>query len=331
MMSTVDEAKNAVSIMLDRIDRVVVGKREQAKMLFAAIAVEGHVLLEDMPGVGKTLLARTFAEVTSLTFRRVQFTPDLLPSDVTGTYIWDQKTSDFRWRPGPVFTNVLLADELNRATPRTQSSLLEAMEEKQVTSEGVTKVLPAPFMVVATENPIEMEGTFPLPEAQLDRFLLKIEMGYPSKDEEAEIVRRFVNGPSSQAARHEGTSGDNSISPAPPLELLQDAVRTVRLGPEVTSYILAIVEKTRGHKGLSLGASPRGALYLARVSRAWAAIHGRDYVLPDDVKQMAGPCLGHRIIPKVEASLRGKTGRDVVESILNEVPVPVGGDETLGK
>ena len=325
-MSAPKEARTVSDRILDRIDEVVVGKREQAKMLLAALMVSGHVLLEDVPGVGKTLLARTFASVTSLTFKRVQFTPDLLPSDVTGTYIWSPKDSEFHWRPGPVFTNVLLADELNRATPRTQSSLLEAMEERQVTSEGDTRPLPSPFMVVATQNPIEMEGTFPLPEAQLDRFLLKIEMGYPSREQETEILRRFIDGAAPVAAA--------GLLPEPAseseLDLLREAARRVYISPDITSYILSIAEKTREHKGLSLGVSPRGTLYLARLARAWAALDGREYVLPDDVKRMAVPCLAHRIIPKVEASLRGKTGRDVIESVLSEVPVPVGNDTPLG-
>lgn len=318
MMSGPLEAKAACEKVLGEVERVVVGKREQSKLLLAALSVSGHVLVEDVPGVGKTLLARTFAAVTGLQFRRVQFTPDLLPGDVTGTNIFDQKDSEFHWRPGPVFANVLLADELNRATPRTQSSLLEAMEERQVTVEGVTYPLPSPFMVIATQNPIEMEGTFPLPEAQLDRFLLKIEMGYPSRVEEAEVLRRFSDG--SAAPRPE------EARPVPGArDTVAQAAREVRMSDEVASYVLAISAKTREHKALTLGVSPRGTLYLARLSKVWAALDGRDYVLPDDVKQMALPCLSHRVIPRAEATLRGKTGKDVISGILSEVPVPVGG------
>ncbi len=306
--------------VLDEIDKVVVGKRSQAELLLASLMVSGHVLLEDVPGVGKTLLARTFSEVIGLSFRRVQFTPDLLPSDVTGVSVFSQKDGEFHWRPGPVFANILLADEINRATPRTQSSLLEAMEELQVTSEGVTRALPSPFMVIATQNPIEMEGTFPLPEAQLDRFLLRVTLGYPSQTEEREILTRFVD------SRRRGEIANDGAAPVSVQQIasLRESIKEVSIAEPVASYILAIVEKTRSHPALTLGSSPRGGLYLARLCKALAAIRGRDYVLPDDVKYLALPCLAHRLIPRAEAALRGSRGRDIVEDILSDTPVPVG-------
>jgi MoxR-like ATPase len=304
--------------VLDEIGKVVVGKREQARMLLRCLSVSGHALLEDVPGVGKTLLARTFARATGLTFRRIQFTPDLLPSDVTGVNVFSQKDGDFRWVPGPVFANIILADELNRATPRTQSSLLEAMEERQVTTEGETRPLPSPFMVVATQNPIEMEGTFPLPEAQVDRFLVKIDMGYPSREEELDILEKY--------------SGLNTPAPTAQVEVvitegdlreMMEAAASVSMSREVGGYLMSIVEGTRKHPALLLGVSPRGALHLAKLAKASAALDGRDYLLPDDVKDVAIPCLSHRITPKSEASLRGKTRREIIAQVLEETPVPV--------
>lgn len=304
--------------VLDEIGKVVIGKREQARMLLRCLAVSGHALLEDVPGVGKTLLARTFARATGLSFKRIQFTPDLLPSDVVGVSVYDQKESDFRWVPGPVFANIVLADELNRATPRTQSALLEAMEERQVTSEGLTRALPAPFMVVATQNPIEMEGTFPLPEAQVDRFLVKIDMGYPSREEELDILRKF------SGISTPDTPGRVNIAMTPDdLTELREAAASVSMSHEVAGYLMSIVEATREHPSLLLGVSPRGALHLTKLAKAAAALDGRDYLLPDDVKGVAGPCLAHRITPKSEASLRGKTRSEIIAQVLEDTPVPV--------
>ncbi len=323
-VTKVSEAKKVANYILDEVGKVVVGKREQTELLLAALAVSGHVLLEDVPGVGKTLLARTFARASGLSFKRVQFTPDLLPADVTGVSVFNQKDGEFHWRPGPIFANIVLADEINRATPRTQSSLLEAMEELQVTTEGITRALPSPFMVIATQNPIEMEGTFPLPEAQLDRFLLRVSLGYPTREEEERVLSRFVD-----YRRDENSDKPDDGSPplpaeSPDLESIRESLPAVVISDKITDYILTIVERTRTHQGLNLGASPRGALYLARLCKALSAIQGRDYVLPDDVKRLAVPCLAHRVIAKAEASLRGKTGEDVIREILSEVPVPVG-------
>lgn len=320
-MAVFDEARVASERVLDEIDKVVVGKREQARMLLRCLAVSGHALLEDVPGVGKTLLARTFARAAGLTFRRIQFTPDLLPSDVTGVNVFSQKDGEFHWVPGPIFANVVLADELNRATPRTQSSLLEAMEERQVTSDGETRSLPSPFMVLATQNPVEMEGTFPLPEAQVDRFLVKIDMGYPSRDEELCIIERFSAEVSGDKVT-EGQAVDSVLTPQG-LKAMREAAATAKMTREVSSYLLTLVENTRRNESLSLGVSPRGALYLARLAKASAALDGRDFVVPDDIKGVAVACLAHRVTPKSEALVRGRTQRDIIERILDETPVPV--------
>ncbi|HHX27835.1 MAG: AAA family ATPase [Bacillota bacterium] len=314
--------------VLNEIGKVVIGKREQAKMLLRCLSVSGHALLEDVPGTGKTLLARSFARATGLTFKRIQFTPDLLPSDVVGVNVFSQKDGDFRWVPGPVFANIVLADELNRATPRTQSSLLEAMEERQVTSEGQTRKLPSPFMVVATQNPIEMEGTFPLPEAQVDRFLVKIDMGYPGREEELQIIERY-----SGAGTPEVTGEIEVAMTQDDLEEMREAAASVKMSQEVGAYLMSLVEATREHPALLLGVSPRGALHLTRLAKASAALDGRDYLLPDDIKDVAVPCLAHRITPKSETSLRGKTRREIMAQVLEDTPVPVGpaGDARNGQ
>ncbi|HHY75512.1 MAG TPA: MoxR family ATPase [Firmicutes bacterium] len=317
-MADFDRVAGNAKRVLDEIEKVVVGKREQAKMLLRCLAAKGHALLEDVPGVGKTLLARTFALSTGLTFKRIQFTPDLLPSDVTGLSVFSQKDGEFRWVPGPVFANIVLADELNRATPRTQSSLLEAMEERQVTTEGETRPLPSPFMVIATQNPIEMEGTFPLPEAQVDRFLVKINMGYPSREQELEILHKF-SGPEAPVPAAEVKP---AISPEDLYEMME-AATLVKMSREVGEYLMSIAEATRNHPALVLGISPRGALHLTRLAKAAAALDGRDYLLPDDIKSVAVSCLAHRVIPKSEASLRGKTRREIIAQVLEETPVPV--------
>jgi len=297
------------------VSRVIVGQQEAVELVLVTLLCEGHVLIEDVPGIGKTTLARSIARSLGCTFRRIQCTPDLLPSDVTGLYIYNQRDQTFDFRPGPVFTQVLLVDEINRATPRTQSALLEAMQELQVTLEGETHSLPRPFIVLATQNPIELEGTFPLPEAQLDRFLMRIALGYPSSEQEHEILLRF--------------QADNpleGLSPvATPEELLsmQSAVRQTRMERSVREYLVNVIRKTREHPAVSLGASPRASLALFHASQALAAIRNRDYVLPDDVKYLAPYVLTHRLLLDPQVRLRGRTAADIVRQIVTEVPVPV--------
>lgn len=294
---------------------VVVGKQEVVDLLLVALLCRGHVLLEDVPGVGKTLLARSLATAMGCGFRRVQFTPDVLPSDVTGSSVFDQRTAEFEFRPGPVFTPVLLADEINRATPRTQSALLEAMEERQVTVDGRTRALPEPFLVMATQNPVELEGTFPLPEAQLDRFVVKVAPGYPSVEEEDEMLRRFG---------HDDPSARLSAVTAPEeIVALQKAREAVEVGDAVRAYLLDVVRATRGDARLALGASPRAALALHRAAQARALIDGRQFVLPDDVKRLAEPVLAHRLLLRADARLRGEASERVVAELLARVPVPV--------
>jgi len=295
--------------------RVVVGQERALELLLVALLAEGHVLLEDVPGVGKTLMARTLARCLGCEFRRLQFTPDLLPSDVTGLSYFNQRSQDFEFRPGPIFTNVLLADEINRATPRTQSALLESMEEHQVTVEGETRAVPRPFMVLATQNPVELEGTFPLPEAQLDRFLLRVALGYPSVNEEKAILRRFRERSPLEDVQPVLSSGE--------LLALQAASRRVHVGEAVEDYLVSVVRATREHDALDLGASPRASLALYRSSQALAAMNGREYVLPDDVKRLAPPVLGHRLLPTSQSRLRGRGATAVVERLLEEIPAPV--------
>src|SRR5579862_2431251 len=303
----------ALESLLDNIEQVIVGKREVARLLLVALLCEGHVLLEDVPGVGKTLLAKTLAASLNCSFRRLQFTPDMLPGDITGSHVFNQHTADFEFRPGPVFANVLLADEINRATPRTQSALLEAMEERQVSVDGVT--MPLPFVVAATQNPIELEGTFPLPEAQLDRFLLKVNVGYPDEDEEARILLRF--------AASDPLPDVHGVVDSEQLRAWQRQRGAVRVADDVRTYLLRLVRATRGHADLELGASPRASLALYRACQAWAVVEGRDYVIPDDVKRLAAPVLTHRLILSASARLRGASAEAVVERLTQEMPVPV--------
>jgi MoxR-like ATPase len=302
----------------DAVSEVVVGKSDTIDQLLIALLCRGHVLLEDVPGVGKTLLARSLAATLACTFRRVQFTPDVLPSDVTGSSVFDQQRSDFEFRPGPVFTQVLLADEINRATPRAQSALLEAMEEGQVTVDGESRLLPEPFLVLATQNPIELEGTFPLPEAQLDRFLLRVALGYPTKEEEDAIVRRFEDDNPLPRVRP-------VIGPAEVADLQRQRGRVLVSEP-VRAQLIDLVRATRQDQRISLGASPRAALALHRAVQARALLQGRDYVLPDDVKALAGPVLGHRLILTAQARLRGETPEGVLASIIEGVDVVVEDD-----
>ncbi len=297
------------------IQKVIVGKDEVIDLTLTAVLCEGHILLEDVPGIGKTTLARALAASLGCTFRRLQFTPDLLPSDVTGLSWFNQKKQEFEFRPGPVMSQVLLADEINRATPRTQSALLEAMQERQITVDGVTRFLPRPFLVLATENPVELEGTFPLPEAQLDRFLLRIVIGYPTQAEENTILERF---------KLEDPLPDlKAVTTPEELIAAQGERRKVRVEASLRDYIVRVARATRETGELELGASPRATMALYQACQAWAGIQERDYVLPDDVKRLALPVLCHRMIVSPQAQLHGRTAREMIESIVSSVPVPV--------
>ena len=297
------------------VERVIVGKGEVVELAIVALLCEGHLLIEDVPGIGKTMLAKSVARSLGCSFRRIQCTPDLLPSDITGTYIYNQKTSDFEFRPGPIMAQVVLVDEINRATPRTQSALLEAMQEHQVTAEGETKPLPRPFMLLATQNPIELEGTFPLPEAQLDRFLLKISIGYPTPEDDRLILNRF----------RQADPLEELIPVVLSDELLQiqERCREIHVADDVEDYIIRLIHATREHASLEIGASPRAMLALYWSAQALAALQGRTFVIPDDVKYLANFVLVHRIIPKVESHLRGQTAEEALREILDSVPVPV--------
>ena len=297
------------------IARVIVGKESVIEMALAALLCEGHLLIEDVPGIGKTMLAKSLARTLGCTFRRLQCTPDLLPSDITGLHFFNQKTQEFEFRPGPVFTNILLADEINRATPRTQAALLECMEERQVTLETGTVPLGRPFMVIATQNPVELQGTFPLPEAQLDRFLMQLPIGYPSAADEAEILRRFRT--------YNPLDSLDTVTDPDDLLRLQRAVREVHVSLAVEDYIVAIVRATRAHPEVELGASPRGSLGLYRTAQALAAIRGRAHVLPDDVKELVPCVLPHRLITTAQARLRERGAREIAQEILKAVPAPV--------
>jgi MoxR-like ATPase len=299
----------------DNIERVIVGKRDVIDLLLVALLCEGHVLIEDVPGTGKTMLAKSVARTLDCSFRRIQFTPDLLPSDVTGVSFFNQRVQEFEFRPGPIFAQVVLADEINRATPRTQSALLECMEEHQVSLEGESRPLPRPFLVLATQNPVELEGTFPLPEAQLDRFLLRLAIGYPSETDEKDIVRRF----------RAGSPLDELPAVVSQAELLamQRLVRDVHVAEAVEDYIVRLVRASRLHASIELGASPRATLALYRSAQALAGVHGRSYVLPDDVKRLAPAVLTHRMIASAQSRLRGRSAADSLAEILASEPVPV--------
>jgi MoxR-like ATPase len=309
------DIKDVADRVRDNIGRVIVGRDEVVELALVALLADGHVLIEDVPGIGKTTLAKAIARSVGCSFKRIQFTPDLMPSDVTGIHYFNQKSGEFEFRAGPIIAHIVLADEINRATPRTQSALLEAMEERQVTIDGVTMPLPAPFLVLATENPIELEGTFPLPEAQLDRFLMRVRIGYPTEGEEDEILLRF-----------ETENPLETLEPvveADELIRLRALVPRVHCEPSVRHYLIALIQATRRHPALELGASPRASLALFRASRALAAIRGRDYVLPDDIKVLAPVLLPHRLILGSQSRLRGRDAAGVLEEVLAEVAVPV--------
>jgi len=313
LIATVAAISNS---LMNEVSKVIIGKNENLRRVTIGILSNGNMLLEDFPGLAKTLLANTFAQALGCKFKRVQFTPDLLPSDIMGTYMYDQKSGDFKLRAGPLFTNILLADEINRAPPKTQAALLEAMEEKQVTIEGITHKLPAPFVVTATQNPIEQEGTYPLPEAQMDRFLMKMSMGYPDRAEEKAILAR-------RKMRGKDEHDVERITSPKKVVAMQKALETVHVDPAILSYIVEVVQRTREDHRVTNGASPRASQALFKSGRASAAIAGRNYVIPDDIKGIALQIISHRINMKPEAKIRGITGMHIVRKILSEVPVPV--------
>ncbi len=303
--------------VIGEVERAIVGKKALLQDIMAAVLTSGgHVLLEDYPGLAKTLIAKSFATALGLAFKRIQFTPDLLPGDITGGYVYDRARGQFELRQGPLFANIILADEINRASPKTQSALLEAMQEVQVTLEGETLPLPEPFIVIATQNPIEYEGTFPLPEAQLDRFVVKLSVGYPSPEEEREILRRRRERKHDEFDLEQVTDGETLLE-------MRRAVEEVYVDPDIERYIVTLTQKTRQRRDVAVGASPRASLALLKLARSWAAIQGRDYVLPDDVKRFAGPALVHRLILEPDLWMKRHAADEVVASIVKTVPVPV--------
>lgn len=308
----IQQVQEAARAVRRNVGQVMVGKEEVIDLLMVALLCEGHVLFEDVPGIGKTTLAKSLARSLGCSFQRIQFTPDLLPSDIIGITFYNQKIGEFEFRPGPLLAQVVLADEINRATPRTQSALLEAMEERQISVERTTMALPRPFIVIATQNPVELEGTFPLPEAQLDRFLMRLRLDYPSQSEERLILQRFRDNQPLQEVK--------PVLSAEALQGLQGIIRRVRVDPSIEAYIVDLVRATRQHNSVELGVSPRGTLALYRASQAYAAIHGRAYVIPDDVKQLARPVLSHRMLAN---SLHGRVIDQVVDDVLHSVAVPV--------
>jgi MoxR-like ATPase len=309
------EATKRMQQVVEAVEKVIIGKTRSVRLAVTALFAGGHLLIEDIPGVGKTTLAKALARCIGGTFKRIQFTPDLLPSDITGTTVYNQKTGEFTFRPGAIFANIVLADEINRSPPRTQSALLEAMEEAQVTVDGVTYALPQPFFVIATQNPIERHGTYPLPEAQLDRFLMQVRLGYPQPEEEATILQQ-------QAITHPIEQLQPVMDSETVLQI-QKQVRLVRLTPSLRRYIVQIVAATRNHPAVALGASPRGSLGLMRAGQVWALLHGREFVTPDDIKAVAPAVLVHRLILKAEAQARGITPEQVIQEIIAAVPVPL--------
>ena len=312
-MSPVTEFTRRV---IENVETVIVGKRPQIEFLIVAMLCQGHVLIEDVPGTGKTMLARAAAASMGLSFKRVQCTPDLLPNDITGVSVFNQQTNAFEFRPGPVFVNILLADEINRATPRTQAALLEAMQERQVTVDGVTRPLPAPFLVLSTQNPIEYEGTFPLPEAQLDRFLMRLTLGYPEADDEIQMLRNL--------RKQHPIETVGQVVDGTELLNLHDVITDVHVDESLERYILALVQATRSHPDVALGASPRGSLALYKTSQALAALRSRDYVVPDDIKPLAPLTLAHRLIVRPESQLRGRTAEAILAEILERTELDIG-------
>ena len=312
---TITELAERAEKVLDEVERAVVGKREALELVLLGMLADGHVLLEDFPGLAKTLIARAFAQVTSIGFTRIQFTPDLMPSDVTGSSIFNQREVDFEFRQGPIFTNLLLADEINRAPPKTQAALLEAMQERQVTIEGVTHMLERPFLVLATQNPIEYEGTYPLPEAQLDRFLLRTGVGYPEREHEWDMLSRRLDRASDEIELKSVVGREELLE-------MQQAIEQVHVDQSVGLYMVDLVAATRSASGVQVGASPRGSLALLKLSRCRAALRGRDYVIPEDVKSVAVPALAHRLALRPELWVQRLRPEDIVLSLLDEVPTP---------
>jgi MoxR-like ATPase len=315
MQLTIDEVAALSSRVLDEVERAIVGKRAALELILLGMLGDGHVLLEDYPGLAKTLIARSFAQATTLQFSRIQFTPDLMPSDVTGSSIFNQRTVEFEFRPGPVFTNLLLADEINRAPPKTQASLLEAMQERQVTIEGTTHLLERPFLVLATQNPIEYEGTYPLPEAQVDRFLLRLGVGYPAREDEWQVLARRMEREVDEIALEPVVDGETLLA-------MQRALERVHVSEQVGLYMVDLVAATRTSTRVLVGASPRGTLALLKLSRGRAALDGRDYVTPDDVKAVAVPALAHRLTLRPELWVQRVSGEDLVSEALESVPTP---------
>ncbi len=319
-MATIQEQAEKV---IANVERVIVGKHQEVRLALVALLCQGHLLIEDVPGTGKTVLAKAIARSLGCTFRRIQFTPDLLPSDVTGLSIYNQKTQEFEFRAGPILAQVVLADEINRATPKTQSALLECMEERQATVDGVTHKMPDPFMVIGTQNPIEYEGTFALPEAQLDRFMLRLQLGYPQPMEEVLIL--------DEQKRAHPLDEIDEVASTEELRAMQEGVREIYVDSSVSDYIVRLVNSTRSHPDVYLGASPRGSLALYRAGQAYAALSGRDYVIPDDIKMLAVPALAHRLIVKTAATVRDVDAVLIVRELLESVPVEVRGAQASGK
>jgi MoxR-like ATPase len=315
LAGTVEDTARLAGRVLAEVERVIVGKPEATEMVLLGVLASGHILIEDLPGLGKTLLARTFATVLGLEFTRVQFTPDMLPADLTGATVLDLSTGEPRFRPGPVFTGLLLADEINRTPPKTQAALLEAMAEGQVSTDGVTRPLPDPFVVLATDNPIEYEGTYPLPEAQLDRFIARVSLGYLDAEGEAEMVRRRL-------ARGSAAPVPPQVTDATRLLAMRESLERVQLHPDLLRYVVALVAATRAHPQVMVGASPRGTLAVIQLARGRAALAGRAYVTPEDIKAVAVPALAHRLVLRPDMWVRHVTGEDLARQILAEVPVP---------